>query len=203
VCCAYYHCYSNTCGEVRVSQADMEKLYEDLLTGISHRMSPVMKLLREVVIDWWSQRQEENATAQDRINRQIEKLEAKKSRLIDAFLDEKIDQETFMDKKSEIQAQICLSKCEKHDEQLESLDIEAMLASAEYVLCDAWNLWRRLPLEQKKRFNDLLFPEGVECTENGRLRTPSTNAAIEVCDRLVAGDSPLAPPRRIELLFPG
>ena len=98
-----------------------------------------------------------------------------------------------MDKKSEIQAQICLLKCEKHEEQLESLHIEAMLASAEYVLCDAWQLWCRLPLEQKKRFNDLLFPEGIECSQYGQLRTPVTNAAIEVCDRLAAGYSPLAP----------
>lgn len=200
---AYYHCYGNGCGSVRVSAAKMEELYEELLTGISHRVSPVLKLLREVVMDWWSQQQEENVAAQARIDSRIQKLETKKSRLVDAFLDEKIDQETFMDKKSEIQAQICLSKCEKHDEQLESRDIEAALASAEHVLEDAWNLWRRLPLAEKKRLNDLLFPEGIECTKNGRLRTPSTNAAIEVCDRLAAGDSPMAPPRGIEPLFPG
>jgi hypothetical protein len=162
-----------------------------------------MKLLREVVIDWWSQKQGENAAVQERIDRRIQQLGTKKSRLIDAFLDEKIDQETFMDKKSEIQAQICLAKCEKHDEELEALDIEAVLASAEYVLGDAWQLWKRLPDEEKKRLNELLFPEGVEMTKNGRLRTPVTNPAVEVCDRLAAGKSPMAPPRGIEPLFPG
>ena len=200
---AYYHCYAEGCGAVRVPVTKMQEHYEELLTGISHRVSPVLKLLREIVIDWWTQKQDEITAAQVRIDKRIQKLETKKSRLIDAFLDEKLDQDTFMDKKAEIQAQICLSKCEKHDEELESLDIQAVLASAEYVLCDAWELWKRLPFEEKKRLNDLLFPEGVECTENGELRTPSTNVALEVCDMLVAGDSPMAPPRGIEPLFPG
>ena len=181
----------------------MMKRYEELLTGISHRVSPVLKLLREIVIDWWTQKQGEITAVQARIDKRIQNLESKKSRLVDAFLDEKLDQETFMDKKSEIQAQICLAKCEKHDEALEALDIEAVLASAEYVLGDAWELWKRLPDEERKRLNELLFPEGVEMAENGQLRTPVTNVAIEVCDRLAAGKSPVAPPRGVEPLFPG
>ncbi len=70
-----------------------------------------------------------NAAAQERISDRIRSLGQRKSRLLDTHLDGKIDQETFEDKKAEIEAQVCLAKCEHHDEHLDALDTKAILLS--------------------------------------------------------------------------
>lgn len=119
---------------------------------------------------------------QDRIAGRIQDLEQRKSRLLDAYLDGKVDQDAFQDKKAEIEAQICLSKCEQHDEHLEALDIEAVLRAAERALCNAEALWLRLPLAEKRRLDRLLFPDGIECTREGELRPLGVNPAVELCE---------------------
>ena len=175
----------------------MHEEYEALLISEVDRTHSVMDLLREVVMDVWTKRQSENAVAQDRIDDHLKRLGARKNRLLDAYLDGKIDQETFEDKKASIEAQICLAKCERHDEALESLDIEATLLSAERILRDALSLWRRLPLAEKRRLDRLLFPEGVEYVKGVGPRTPVSNPAIELCERFEAPDEQMAPPRGI------
>ena len=181
----------------------MEEEYEALLESEAERTLSVMALLREVVTDVWTKQQAENVAAQERISDRIRKLGARKNRLLDAYLDGKIDQDTFEDKKAEIEADICLAKCERHDEEIEALDIEATLLSAEHVLRDAKSLWRRLPLAEKRRLDELLFPEGVEYAKGSGPRTPVSNPAIELCRQLEANDEQLAPPTGVEPVLPG
>ena len=207
---SYYHCYGDGCGAIRVTAKKLEDQYRALLRGICESTSPVIDLLREIVFDRWGQRQAEIQEVQGRIAGRIRDLEQRKSRLLDAYLDGKVDQDAFQDKKAEIEAQICLSKCEQHDEHLEALDIEAVLRAAEHVLCNAESLWRRLPLAEKRRLDRLLFPEGIECTMEGKLQPLGVNPAVELCEMLgkqckseSSNSLRMAPPRRIELLFPG
>jgi hypothetical protein len=49
--------------------------------------------------------------------------------------------------------------------RLDELDVEAVLQFAEHVLLNAARLWTEFSLEQKQRFQKVLFPQGVRFSE--------------------------------------
>ena len=66
-----------------------------------------------------------------------------------------------------------LVRVEHHDNALDSLDVEAVLEFAEYVVLDARRLWEEFPLELRRRMQKVLFPEGLVWS-NEAFRTPVT-----------------------------
>jgi hypothetical protein len=59
------------------------------------------------------------------------------------------------------------------DVQVEMIDVESILTSAEEIITNAASLWKEGTLEQRERLQWLLFPEGLKW-EKGALRTPPT-----------------------------
>jgi hypothetical protein len=50
---------------------------------------------------------------------------------------------------------------DRHSGQLDELDVEGILASAERVLPRASDLWVQASLDQRQRFQQLFFPDGI------------------------------------------
>ena len=197
----YYHCFNPDCRKVRVRVDRFEQEYVEFLAGFCAKTSPMMAMLRTVVTDWWKERRSENTITKANIVGRIKQLDAKKSRLVDAYLDGKLDQDLFQDKKAEIEAQVCLLKCEEHDEHLDGLDIEAVLAAAEVILADAAALWRKLNLASRRRLDNLLFPDGVSYLDG--FRNSGNNPVVATCERLGTPDQRMAPPTGFEPVLPG
>lgn len=61
---------------------------------------------------------------------------------------------------------IALAEIDQHDQRSEELDIEAVLDFAEKVSLDAPRLWLEANLDQRQRFQALLFPDGLEVRGN-------------------------------------
>jgi hypothetical protein len=66
---------------------------------------------------------------------------------------------------------MALAEIDQHDHRSEELDIEAVLDFAERVSLKAPRLWLEADLNQRQRFQALLFPEGLHVHE-GEIRTP-------------------------------
>ena len=67
---------------------------------------------------------------------------------------------------------ITMAEVELHETKIDELDVEVILEFAQYVLLNASQLWMEFPLEQKQRFQKVLFPQGVEFSE-GKFGTPT------------------------------
>jgi hypothetical protein len=63
---------------------------------------------------------------------------------------------------------------DRHCGQLDELDVECILAFAERVLPRAADLWVQASLEQRQRFQQLFFPDGIGFEGNGFVRTAVT-----------------------------
>ena len=50
---------------------------------------------------------------------------------------------------------------DRHSSELDELDVEGILAFAERVLPRASDLWVQVSLEQRQRFQQLFFPDGI------------------------------------------
>ncbi len=73
-----------------------------------------------------------------------------------------------------LQEKLVLARLELHEVTLEDLDVEAVLGFAEEILLDAPRLWIEFNLDQKQRFQRVVFPEGL-VFEDGGFRTAVTN----------------------------
>ena len=62
--------------------------------------------------------------------------------------------------------------------QLDELDVEGILAFAERVLPRAADLWVQASLDQRQRFQQLFFPDGIAFDGNGFVRTALTAPAF-------------------------
>jgi hypothetical protein len=76
-------------------------------------------------------------------------------------------------KRDRLREEILLTEMDLADAQVEMIDVESILTSAEEIITNAASLWKEGTLEQRERLQWLLFPEGLKW-ENGAFRTPST-----------------------------
>ena len=57
-------------------------------------------------------------------------------------------------------------RMDRHSGQLDELDVEGILPFAELVLPRAADLWVEASLEQRQRFQQLFFPDGISFDGN-------------------------------------
>ena len=66
----------------------------------------------------------------------------------------------------------------RHSGQLDELDVEGILAFAERILPRASDVWVEGSLEQRQRFQQLFFPDGIAFDGNGFVGTGVTAPAF-------------------------
>ena len=138
-----------------------------------------MRLLKESELQIWKARKaavrEEVATAE----RAAKVIQEKLDRLDEAFLFERsIDIETYDRHAEKLREELTLVRIDRHSGQLEELDVEGILAFAERVLPRASDLWVQASLEQRQRFQQLFFPDGIAFDGKGFVGTRVTAPAF-------------------------
>ncbi len=78
-----------------------------------------------------------------------------------------------------------MAEIDQHDHRSEELDIEAVLDFAEKVSLDAPRLWLEANLDQRQRFQTLLFPAGLE-VRDGQVRTAVSSSFYEELQHFTA-----------------
>jgi site-specific DNA recombinase len=187
---AYYHCRPG-CRAVNVTKAKLEGLFADELALL--QPSPgYMRLLKESVLQIWKARK---AAVRDEIasaERAAKAIQDKLDRLDEAFLFERsIDIETYDRHAEKLREELTLVRIERHSGQLEELDVEGILAFAERVLPRAAGLWVPSSLEQRQRFQQLFFPDGIAFDGNRFVRTGVTAPAFSYLREIRTGNEGL------------
>ena len=108
------------------------------------------------------------------LEKQIAKLEERKRRLVDAYVYEQtIDKQTYSQELARVSQDLTLVKVEHHGNEVDGLDVEAVLEFAEYVVLNSRRLWEEFPLDLRRRMQKVLFPEGL-VYDGEAFRTPVT-----------------------------
>jgi site-specific DNA recombinase len=157
---AYYHCRPG-CRGVNVTKAKLETLFTDELA----RLQPTpgyMRLLKESVLGIWKARQASLRADLAQAQRTADAIQQKLDRLDEAFLFQRsIDIETYDRHAERLREELTLARIAKHSTEIDERDVEGILAFAERVLPRAADLWVQAPLDQRQRFQQLFFPEGM------------------------------------------
>ena len=170
---AYYHCRPG-CRAVNVTKATLEGLFADEL-ALLQPTPGYMRLLKESVLQIWKARK---AAVRDEVanaERAAKSIQDKLDRLDEAFLFERsIDIETYDRHAEKLREDLTLARMDRHSGQLEELDVEGILAFAERVLPRASDLWVQASLDQRQRFQQLFFPDGIAFDGNRLIGTGAT-----------------------------
>jgi hypothetical protein len=163
---------------VNVTKATLESLFANEL-ALLQPTPGYMRLLKESVLRIWKARKaavcEETATAE----RAAKAIQEKLDRLDEAFLFERsIDIDTYDRQAEKLREELTLARIDRHSGQLEELDVEGILAFAERILPRAADLWVQASLEQRQRFQQLFFPDGIAFDGNGFVGTRVTAPAF-------------------------
>jgi hypothetical protein len=112
--------------------------------------------------------------------------------LDEAFLFERsIEIETY-DRQAEKLRELTLARIDRHSGQLDELDVEGILAFAERVLPRAADLWVQASLEQRQRFQQLFFPDGIAFDGKGFVGTRVTAPAFSYLRTIEGGNERMA-----------
>lgn len=163
---------------MNVTKATLEGLFADEL-ALLQPTPGYMRLLKESVLQIWKARK---AAVRDEIaqaERVARVIKGRLDRLDEAFLFERsIDIETYDRHAEKLREELTLARIDRHSGQLEELDVEGILAFAERVLPRAADLWVEASLDQRERFQQLFFPDGIAFDGNRFIGTGATVPAF-------------------------
>ena len=85
-----------------------------------------------------------------------------------------IDRVSYEQERDRLNQEILLAEIAEHEARIDQIDIQAAVKFGEFVLLNAPRLWTELPLAQKQRLQQIIFPRGV-AFKDGAYRTSETS----------------------------
>ena len=196
----YYHCKNKAC-RFNVQTKEIHALFEGLLQKIAP--SPeLIRLFKETVLDAWAtkyrQRNQEVITTQ----KEVVLLEQEKGKLVELMKNSYDNPELLTQLKeefSEISRKCTALKARRTEHESEEVKAEVVVDYCMQFLLNAHKLWKEARVEEQKRYQSMIFPEGVSYNVLTGRQTPKLSPVYDAIPTAHDGDSLLAAPRRIEL----
>ncbi|MGI6240464.1 MAG: recombinase family protein [Candidatus Omnitrophota bacterium] len=197
----YYRCPNSKCKQVNVRKYDLETAFIKYLEQFQPKKE-FMEFFKAVILDCWKEKQAGAITLSRNLRKRVDELETKREKLIDAFIyKELIDQATYEEQKAKLDEDIKLAEIEAHSAKLEAFDVESAYSFATHILSNAARLWSDMNLDQKQRFQKVLFPQGVYFLD-GEFGTAETCIFFNMLQESAAPKSEVASPTGFEPVLP-
>jgi hypothetical protein len=178
----------------------LEKRFSDLLLQLTPEQQ-YMRLFKEIVRQVWKQREAATLAALRNLSATLEALRERKNRVVDLFVDGRMDQDTYNQQVLRIDAEIQEAEQQLHDTDVEHMDVEAVLGFAEKLVERPKELWLQSSPEQKQRMQRVFFPDGLTFTNDG-FGTAASNSFFNVLQGFTLEKATLASPTGFEPVLP-
>ncbi len=168
----YYGC--RDCGQTRTRREALEERFLELLDRLKPKPE-YLEALRESVLEVWRDRERELEEEKPIIERRLADLERQKKRLVEVYIyQQAIDEDTYRRELLRLDQEIALAKVEGHGNELDGLDVEAVLEFAEHAVVNARRMWSEFDLRKRRHLQKVLFPQGLVLDSDEAFRTPVT-----------------------------
>jgi site-specific DNA recombinase len=117
-------------------------------------------------------------------------------------VDDLIDHAAYRKQLAKIEDEVAFVMSDLHVEVMEERELKGVLDFAEHVIKNPARAWAEFNLDQKQRFQKIVFPEAVEFDREQGFGTPSTSLIFRYLRQIQAGESNMAPQRGFEPLTP-
>tara|TARA_B100000745_G_C20153227_1_gene395278 strand:- start:15 stop:1577 length:1563 start_codon:yes stop_codon:yes gene_type:complete len=177
----YYHCHTKTCPSYgkSIRKDDLEKEFIERLNAISPSKEFIEKFKEEVVKEWKIRTEQYESVASENKTK-IQALEKKLENIYSSFEDGIYTPEVFQKRKDKIESQIRELSTAAKKEKISEKELEDLLAQADEFAKALGTHWKLQPLHTKKRFQNLVFPEGITYSRKTGLGTGNLGLIFEI-----------------------
>lgn len=190
----YYHCVK--CGKTRIAKNLLEGAFYNKLQKIEPN-DKVKKLFKEVLLDVWRQKQMEATTSVDRIDRNLITLREMKNKLVEKNLQGVLPDNDFREQNISLNSQIQVKEIERSEYRDEETNIDYLVSLSESIFTGVALVWAEATMEDKLRFQHLLFPKGI-FYEDKSIRTPELGLPFALISESRPSKTTLVRPEGIE-----
>ncbi len=193
----YYFCWWRGCRALRVAGARLEEEFGEVLQR-TQLPAPVVQLAEETLIELCGAQEQEIARRRELAQRRIEELQARRERLLEAYLYERLmDRSTYERQLRRLEVQLGEAQFEHQEPGVAAADLRQLLTTVRPLLTDSYALWQRQELEAKRQLQTLVFPAGAIYGDSG-LRTPETALAFSLLRQPAMGKEGLVEQKGFE-----
>jgi site-specific DNA recombinase len=148
----------------RLANTSSDKLHPKFLEWLQQNVpeKDAVEAIKETIRTVWLEHHRDAEQFRSVLNRKLADIESKKVALVDRFLADKIDQETYDSTRLRLAGDAESVRSELRGTEMESLVLEGVLAFAEKIILRPTRLWVGSCLEQRQRLQSALFPDGIE-----------------------------------------
>jgi hypothetical protein len=150
---------------------------EEQFVELLHQLVPSpewLELLKQTILSIWHEELGQVSDVRESVEKRVGQIRAKLRRLDEAFLHESsVDRTTYEEHRDRLREELTLAELELSDSRVEQFDIDSALAKAISVLNNASALWADASLEDRRRLQEVLFPQGLVWDGAG-FQTPVT-----------------------------
>lgn len=152
----------------------------------------------EVVMKVWKQKYQQVNEEYLQYEKKLDNLKTYKRNLIKKNTEGILPDKDFQEEFESINEQIDLMELAMNDSKMDMFELDAAIAYSKHFITDLPRQWFDLGIENKKRFQMLLFPEGLPYLGNKRFGTAKLSVIFQINQELQTGKTNLVGPAGIE-----
>ncbi len=200
----YYDCSSGCCG-FRVRVEDAHALFLQKLRQVTPS-EKVLQSFKELVLGYWENKWD--SLREERLEHNEKALELDRERskllsLIKASSDSPSLLESLQKEYERVNKQHTAATMKRNTTEVEECDAATVVGYCSYFLRNVCELWDKASVQDKYRYQSLIFPNGVRTSSLEDKRTPEMSLVYQAISQLDTNENALAAPRGIEPRFSG
>lgn len=177
----YYHCRNLLCSMYGkgIAKKELEDRFSVYLKDVVPKQKR-LSVLKETILDFWKEQGSQFEVGVERHRNLISALEAKRKRIFEMREDGSYTKEEFQTRKAEIDHEIEESQIALKSLRVDDFDMESVLTYTTDFISSLGQKWLVLPISSQRRFQKLVFPDGIPYFRNQGFGTAKLGYIFEL-----------------------
>ena len=150
-----------------------------------------LEKFEKAVMQTWKRKYEEVNADYLRYENQLEPLKKYKDGLVEKNAKGVLPDAEFTEELQRVKSEIEMIELARNESKIDMFELEATMAYCKHFISDLPRQWFDLGIEGKKRFQKLIFPEGLTYLGNETLGTSKLSVVFEINQQFKADKSNL------------
>jgi hypothetical protein len=162
----YYTCRQPGCRAVKFKRDELQQEFIRFLYLLTPQ-NRFIRPFRAAVIETWEKKWEGQGQVHAVAEKRRSELEDRKQRLIDALLYDRIDKPTYDSQMAQVGTDLEALEKLVGDPVIEKKELSHLLDFADWMLARVAGIWNSANLENRKRIQGAIFPDGLCVSQDG------------------------------------
>lgn len=186
-CCVY--CRASVLGRQVSKMRDTVHVEFLELLGRVRPTEETQRLFKAIVLRTWNEEFKDALVVSTRVDAELAELKHKKSRILDLFIEGKLNEAEKNAKIQQAEEEIAKQNLQRVEADAYVQEKEQIIDGAMLFMAEPETFWKLAELPLKKRIQDLIFPEGLVYDCEDGFRTPVLNKSYLLIQKIPADNA--------------